>query len=1425
MRRISILAMSAVGVLAAGNALSTLLSTYQWESGVSGAWTNSTLWNPDGVPNGAGNSAAITAPGSYTVTLDTNISGLDSFDLNSASAILTMDGRIMSVGTYAIQSGTVITRNSTIGGTNSLTNAGTISNFGSSNANGSFANSGLIKIEGNGTYGDGVLTCNNGLTNTGTINITSTGGGWGSQFSVVGTLVNSPSGIFNAQAGSGGQRRFAGTLQNAGTVNVDGPLTFLTQGVTHTNTGTINIAASKVMTLNTVGTILDHSAGTINATGTLFLTGGSSFNFNGGTVSGPPAFLSAALNIGGSASGSASFIMYGQNSLSGDPKPATTITIQGNGSYGTANLISEAGYANGGMIDLTSNSGGWTSQLTLNTGVLTNTGTLQTSVGTGGARILSADLLNNGTVQINRGLTLSRNNGVYTNTAQFNVPSSVSMNSLGQVFNQNNGTLNVSGSFNVEGATFNFNGGTILGTPRLANTVLGISSSGIGGVSTAGTSTVSGTIGANKSITIIGDGSSGTATLTSANSITNNGLVSLSSINGGWGAAFAVTNGQFTNNGIFTSNVGTSGPRALNASLVNTGLVEIFQPTDLAKTGGLHTNTGDMVLTRTLTMNAGGQVFSQNGGSIDLTGGGFHILNNTFNFNDGTIVGVPRLTSSVLGITANGVGEVSLHSNSTIGGVIGTNKAVDIIGDSTAGAANVGGTGFINNGRISMSSVGGGYASAITMATGTLVSNGEFFVEVGTSGPRTIATDFTNNGTMTVNQDLSFGKTNGAYANNGNMDLFAPTVVNGAGQVFSQGGGVLFGANNFAMYSAVFNMNGGSVNGMANLFSSTLNIESGANGAAAFMMAGTGTLTGNLKAGQSINVRGSNVEGTGVMTSATGYSNAGTITLDSTNGGYASQLAVTSGVLTNSGTLGTTVGTGGSRTISGSVTNTGTVTFAAPTSLSKPSAIWTNSGGNFNVNAGTTLASQGQVFRQAGGNLNVNSPFLIDAAAFDYVGGNIVGVPRLRGSQLTIVASATNPATIEVAGTSTLLGNVLNGHQILVRGNNDAGGAVFTSANGFTNAGTMIMDSLSGGYSSNITVSAGVLTVLPTGQVFSNAGTGGSRTISGTFSNAGLMEFNVPTSVGAASATHSNTGTFRVKNNTTVTVTGSALNNVAPGRIEGQGTVSMSGFSNQATVAPGLSAGKLTIAGAFNQGVNGALEVELGGPNQGTTYDWLATTGAVTLNGKMIVRLIDNYDPVAGTEFTVLTAPSVTGLFSSIQLENFPVAKSVELVYGAGFVKVRIKDGASVQPDSYVVTEGFELSGGLLSLLNSDNNRLVIFPDDVTQTSQIEISGTAPFSNPTSLRFAFESSVGRTGLGQSIRLRNFGTNSFTLIDGRIATTTDSLVDTVVSTNAPNFIGPAGLMVAQITWQPINDEDPAQDGWAHNIDRAAWTLIL
>src|SRR5262249_21342034 len=106
----------------------------------------------------------------------------------------------------------------------------------------------------------------------------------------------------------------------------------------------------------------------------------------------------------------------------------------------------------------------------------------------------------------------------------------------------------------------------------------------------------------------------------------------------------------------------------------------------------------------------------------------------------------------------------------------------------------------------------------------------------------------------------------------------------------------------------------------------------------------------------------------------------------------------------------------------------------------------------------------------------------------------------------TIAAPLTNQGTIVANGTSAITGAagsfVTNaGSTLRLLPDGTTGFSNLTIANGFTNNGAIELTSVSAGYSSNLTVTNGVLTNASGGTISSLPGAGGSRTLAASLDN------------------------------------------------------------------------------------------------------------------------------------------------------------------------------------------------------------------------------------------------------------------------------------------------------------------------------------
>ncbi len=89
---------------------------------------------------------------------------------------------------------------------------------------------------------------------------------------------------------------------------------------------------------------------------------------------------------------------------------------------------------------------------------------------------------------------------------------------------------------------------------------------------------------------------------------------------------------------------------------------------------------------------------------------------------------------------------------------------------------------------------------------------------------------------------------------------------------------------------------------------------------------------------------------------------------------------------------------------------------------------------------------------------------------------------------------------------------------------------------------------------------------------------------------------------------------------------------------------------NHGTVAPGLSLGVIGVNSTYFQFSDGTLAIQLAGTTVDTQYDRLISSSTAFLAGKLQVSFLNNFAPVAGNSFTVLTAQSIVGGFTAFDL-------------------------------------------------------------------------------------------------------------------------------------------------------------------------------
>ncbi|MSQ10319.1 MAG: hypothetical protein EXR52_04860 [Dehalococcoidia bacterium] len=136
---------------------------------------------------------------------------------------------------------------------------------------GTISPSTTVVVQGSGA--DAVVSAAAGLTNLGSITLTSAGGPWGASLTAGGAGLSN-SGALNVAAGTGGARALGGHLLNttAGTFTVGATTTVSTAAASHINQGAVTLAGGTLLTVSGVGAALTNT-GTIGGAGSLVLDG------------------------------------------------------------------------------------------------------------------------------------------------------------------------------------------------------------------------------------------------------------------------------------------------------------------------------------------------------------------------------------------------------------------------------------------------------------------------------------------------------------------------------------------------------------------------------------------------------------------------------------------------------------------------------------------------------------------------------------------------------------------------------------------------------------------------------------------------------------------------------------------------------------------------------------------------------------------------------------------------------------------------------------------------------------------------------------------------------------------------------------------------------------------------------------------------
>ncbi|MCK6455317.1 MAG: hypothetical protein L6Q92_02120 [Phycisphaerae bacterium] len=367
-----------------------------------------------------------------------------------------------------------------------------------------------------------------------------------------------------------------------------------------------------------------------------------------------------------------------------------------------------------------------------------------------------------------------------------------------------------------------------------------------------------------------------------------------------------------------------------------------------------------------------------------------------------------------------------------------------------------------------------------------------------------------------------------------------------------------------------------------------------------------------------------------------------------------------------------------------------------------------DSSGTFNIAANATFAQQSWGTYHPGTNFTGDGWFHLDSAPNNFIdAGFTLVIPRFRISGLVNAGDGiSGPGNLTITKEFDVRGGSINVPMCTLQ----AGAVMNVNGPNFAGSAAVVFENFGRVNLVGQTLGFGVFNNRPGGVIDLQADLAFFQWFSnGPFNNEGTIVKSAGSGPGDVVAITTNTGTIRSESgrmgfwHTTNALTqNDGLTELAGGQIFVQSTMHLKGgvvrgagdlIANVnnvgAEVEPGQSPGILTIAsnanpaiaGNYTQGAGGRLEIEVGGLMPGMKHDRLVVTGAASLNGTLELKQFNGFVPNSGDSITILTAASVMGGFTTVELAGFPASISAMVQVNASSVVVTFQDAADMDGD------------------------------------------------------------------------------------------------------------------------------------------------
>lgn len=290
------------------------------------------------------------------------------------------------------------------------------------------------------------------------------------------------------------------------------------------------------------------------------------------------------------------------------------------------------------------------------------------------------------------------------------------------------------------------------------------------------------------------------------------------------------------------------------------------------------------------------------------------------------------------------------------------------------------------------------------------------------------------------------------------------------------------------------------------------------------------------------------------------------------------------------------------------------------------------------------------------GSFNLFSAILEGGA---YTSSNGLQTIGLNNSLVDGVQFGQNISVASLGGSSQITGNLNLEAGTSLRGSFSTVGDTFINS---TNGATLendesTLNTLSIAEGSTLTLGSGITVMASTNKTYIVDAS------QGTLINQGTLASNGSGALLTLRLNPNNPQSFQNADNAvvslnqgTLSVEGGALN-IGSGTLKGVGTVNANVQLDSAILAAGLSPGTLVINGDLDMTENSVTQVEILGPEQGTSggYDFIQVNGTANLAGALNTSTV-NYTPSTNQSFNFLKANSLNGTFGDFTDSGYTVS-------------------------------------------------------------------------------------------------------------------------------------------------------------------------